>query len=116
MFSYKRVDYAHFMATRPQTLYGIADSPAGLAAWLLDHGDGDGQPATALVAALDRTTTDADELTRDVSSTTSRSIQARGAGRSRRITISSTTTNLKQAGILQHGNSLSYLRRRYARA
>jgi hypothetical protein len=25
------------MANRPQTLYGIADSPAGLAAWMLDH-------------------------------------------------------------------------------
>ena len=25
------------MATRPQTLYGIADSPVGLAAWILDH-------------------------------------------------------------------------------
>ena len=29
--------YAIEMATRPQTLYGIADSPVGLAAWLLDH-------------------------------------------------------------------------------
>src|SRR5207247_25938 len=25
------------MAGRPQTLYGLADSPAGLAAWMLDH-------------------------------------------------------------------------------
>ena len=25
------------MANRPQTLYGIADSPVGLAAWMLDH-------------------------------------------------------------------------------
>ena len=25
------------MASRPQTLYAIADSPVGLAAWLLDH-------------------------------------------------------------------------------
>jgi pimeloyl-ACP methyl ester carboxylesterase len=29
--------YAQEMGTRPQTLYGIADSPAGLAAWILDH-------------------------------------------------------------------------------
>ena len=29
--------YAHEMAIRPQTLYGIADSPVGLAAWILDH-------------------------------------------------------------------------------
>ena len=29
--------YAIEMGNRPQTLYGIADSPAGLAAWILDH-------------------------------------------------------------------------------
>ncbi len=29
--------YAQEMAGRPQTLYGIADSPVGLAAWILDH-------------------------------------------------------------------------------
>ena len=29
--------YATEMANRPQTLYGIADSPVGLAAWILDH-------------------------------------------------------------------------------
>ena len=25
------------MSNRPQTLYGIVDSPIGLAAWMLDH-------------------------------------------------------------------------------
>jgi pimeloyl-ACP methyl ester carboxylesterase len=29
--------YANEMANRPQTLYAIADSPVGLAAWMLDH-------------------------------------------------------------------------------
>jgi pimeloyl-ACP methyl ester carboxylesterase len=29
--------YAQEMGTRPQTMYGIADSPVGLAAWILDH-------------------------------------------------------------------------------
>jgi pimeloyl-ACP methyl ester carboxylesterase len=29
--------YAIEMANRPQTLYGIADSPIGLAGWILDH-------------------------------------------------------------------------------
>src|SRR6201995_5175986 len=29
--------YAEEMSCRPQTLYGIADSPIGLAAWMLDH-------------------------------------------------------------------------------
>jgi len=29
--------YAQEMGTHPQSLYGIADSPVGLAAWMLDH-------------------------------------------------------------------------------
>src|SRR5262245_25119776 len=37
-FFYKYgLGYANEMALRPQTLYGIADSPVGLAAWMLDH-------------------------------------------------------------------------------
>lgn len=36
-FFTKDVAYAQEMGTRPQTLYGIADSPVGLAAWFLDH-------------------------------------------------------------------------------
>ena len=31
------VAYAQEMGNRPQTLYGIVDSPIGLAAWMLDH-------------------------------------------------------------------------------
>ena len=31
------LSYALEMAHRPQTLYGIADSPVGLASWILDH-------------------------------------------------------------------------------
>lgn len=56
------------MRQRPQTLYGLADSPVGLAAWLLDHGDGDGQPAAAVVSAVAGHTVDghsAGALTRD---------------------------------------------------
>ena len=63
--TFQQVEYARYMASRPQTLYGIADSPVGLAAWLLDHNDADGQPAAAVVAALDRTTSATGELTRD---------------------------------------------------
>jgi hypothetical protein len=63
--TYGQVEYAKMMAARPQTLYGIADSPVGLAAWLLDHNDAGGQPAAAVVAALDRVTSDTGELTRD---------------------------------------------------
>jgi pimeloyl-ACP methyl ester carboxylesterase len=43
-FYAKHVFYALIMATRPQTLYGLADSPVDLAAFMLDHGDGTGQP------------------------------------------------------------------------
>jgi pimeloyl-ACP methyl ester carboxylesterase len=63
--TFKQVDYARYMAARPQTLYGIADSPVGLAAWLLDHNDADGQPAAAVVSALSRTTSARGELTRE---------------------------------------------------
>jgi pimeloyl-ACP methyl ester carboxylesterase len=45
LWAFERVDYfythglayAQEMAARPQTLYGIADSPIGLAAWFCDH-------------------------------------------------------------------------------
>jgi len=43
-FYAKHVAYALIMSTRPQTLYGFADSPIDLAAFALDHGDGTGQP------------------------------------------------------------------------
>jgi pimeloyl-ACP methyl ester carboxylesterase len=37
-FFYKHgLGYAQEMTNRPQTLYGIEDSPVGLAAWMLDH-------------------------------------------------------------------------------
>jgi pimeloyl-ACP methyl ester carboxylesterase len=36
-FFKKGLAYAQEMGNRPQTLYGIEDSPVGLAAWILDH-------------------------------------------------------------------------------
>ena len=36
-FYKKGLGYAIEMNNRPQTLYGIADSPVGLAAWMIDH-------------------------------------------------------------------------------
>ncbi|HEU4994137.1 MAG TPA: epoxide hydrolase, partial [Gemmatimonadaceae bacterium] len=50
----KNVFYAGEMATRNQTLTGIADSPVGLAAWLIDLGDGNGKPAPTIFAAMHR--------------------------------------------------------------
>src|SRR6266699_497838 len=61
-FYARHVAYAQIMTTRPQTLYGLADSPADLAAFMLDHGDGTGQPGLveqALQGQLDS------DLTRD---------------------------------------------------
>jgi pimeloyl-ACP methyl ester carboxylesterase len=62
-FYAKHVAYAQIMTTRPQTLYGLADSPADLAAFMLDHGDGTGQPGL-VEQALQGTLTNSD-LTRD---------------------------------------------------
>jgi hypothetical protein len=36
-FFFDGLGYANEMANRPRTLYGIADSPVGFAAWMLDH-------------------------------------------------------------------------------
>jgi len=38
-FNQTGLGYAIEMNNRPQTLYGIADSPVGLAAWMIDHDD-----------------------------------------------------------------------------
>jgi pimeloyl-ACP methyl ester carboxylesterase len=54
--------YSSLMHTRPQTLYGLSDSPVALASWLIDHGDGDDQPAAAITSALRGTH---EHLTRD---------------------------------------------------
>jgi pimeloyl-ACP methyl ester carboxylesterase len=61
-FYARHVAYANIMSTRPQTMYGLADSPVDLAAFMLDHGDGTGQPG--LVAKVLDGSLDSD-LTRD---------------------------------------------------
>ncbi|MFM0097555.1 alpha/beta fold hydrolase [Paraburkholderia nemoris] len=64
----KRRAYALEQGTRPQTLYGLADSPVALASWLLDHPDGYAQPAAALTSAVFGRTINghsAGDLTRD---------------------------------------------------
>ncbi len=59
-FFYKKgLGYANEMALRPQTLYGIVDSPVGLAGWILDH-DAASQALIARVFAGQR-----EGLTRD---------------------------------------------------
>jgi pimeloyl-ACP methyl ester carboxylesterase len=56
---YKTIPTQLFMGSHPQTLYGIADSPVGLAAWLLDH---DPASLRLIARAFDGESTD---LTRD---------------------------------------------------
>ena len=46
----KGIGYATEMNLRPQTLYGLADSPAALAAWMLDH---DAQSYEDITAAFE---------------------------------------------------------------
>jgi hypothetical protein len=55
------------MTNRPQTIYGMEDSPVGLAAWLIDHD-------TRSYALIARVFDDQAEASRETtSSTTSRS-------------------------------------------
>jgi len=58
------VAYGLYAGTRPQTLYGLADSPMALAAFMLDHGDGLGQPGLVQQVLEDRLQKPSD-LTRD---------------------------------------------------
>jgi pimeloyl-ACP methyl ester carboxylesterase len=59
-FFYKHgLGYAQEMANRPQTLYALADSPVGLAAWMLDH---DARSQAMIARAFDGQT---EGLTRD---------------------------------------------------
>ena len=56
---YKTIPTQLFMGSHPQTLYGIADSPVGVAAWLIDH---DPASMQLIARAFDGESTD---LTRD---------------------------------------------------
>jgi pimeloyl-ACP methyl ester carboxylesterase len=59
-FFYKKgLGYADEMSLRPQTLYGLEDSPVGLAAWMLDH---DARSYELIARAFDGNT---EGLTRD---------------------------------------------------
>jgi hypothetical protein len=71
-FFYKNgLGYANEMAHRPQTLYGIEDSPIGLAAWMIDH---DASSQALIARVFDG---QSEGLTRETSSTTSRSTGSR---------------------------------------
>ena len=64
----RRRAYASMMGTRPQTLDRDSGLTRGLAAWILDHGDGWDQPAAPVTSAVLGHTTNghpAGALTRD---------------------------------------------------
>jgi pimeloyl-ACP methyl ester carboxylesterase len=63
-FFASHVAYGLFLGTRPQTLYGLADSPIDLASLMLDHGDGTGQPGLVQQVLEERLEKPSD-LTRD---------------------------------------------------
>jgi pimeloyl-ACP methyl ester carboxylesterase len=57
VFTAKYRAYAAMMGTRPQTIgYALADSPAGLAAWMYDYHDGEPQRFLSKEAFLDDVT------------------------------------------------------------
>ncbi|MCS3763113.1 epoxide hydrolase family protein [Bradyrhizobium centrosematis] len=57
VFNKKYRAYAAIMGTRPQTIaYGLADSPAGLAAWMFDYNNGEPQRLLARDEMLDDVT------------------------------------------------------------
>jgi len=59
-FFYKKgLGYANEMGLRPQTLYALADSPVGLAAWMMDH---DARSEELIVRVFDG---ESEGLTRD---------------------------------------------------
>jgi pimeloyl-ACP methyl ester carboxylesterase len=62
----KGIGYGYQMGLRPQTLYGIADSPVGLAAYFLDH---DARSLDLIARVFDG---QSEGLTATTSSTTSR--------------------------------------------
>ena len=75
-FFAKHVAYANIMSTRPQTLYGLADSPADLAAFMLDHGDGTGHQRLPRRAVSRPRAAGPNAPTRTTSSTTTGSAKA----------------------------------------
>jgi len=58
-FNKEGMGYAIEMSNRPQTLYGLVDSPVGLAAWMIDH---DARSQEMIARVFDGT---AEGLTRD---------------------------------------------------
>ena len=62
-FFYKHgLAYAQEMGNRPQTLYGLEDSPIGLAAWMLDHDAGSYELITRVFAGQSEGLTKTDIL------------------------------------------------------
>ncbi len=95
----KGIGYGYQMGLRPQTLYGIVDSPVGLAAYFLDH---DARSYELIARVFDG---QSEGLTRDdiLDNIT--------------ITwLTNTTTRWRKAATLRLGNSRNSSQKRFARA
>jgi pimeloyl-ACP methyl ester carboxylesterase len=108
VFFAKSIAYALEMGLRPQTLYGIADSPVGLAAWILDH-----DPVS--LQLISRSFDGVPEgLTRDDVLDNITHFWLTNTGE--RFPNSSITTRSKKVGTLQPGNSHNSFHKRFERA
>jgi hypothetical protein len=136
----KGIAYGFQMGLRPQTLYGIADSPVGLAAYFLDH---DARSYALIARVFDG---QSEGLTRDdildnititwftntalsgarlywenwgklgYFNSPTNSIQPRAAGPRRPFPSSSISTRLRRAATSRLGNSRKSFQKRSARA
>ena len=118
-YAYDRLDYffknglayALEMGSRPQTLYGLADSPIALAAWFLDHD----AVSTGKTKAPSSTPEASPCRLPLVSSPTSftRRLEAGQSGRTRTLSISTRSTKV---GTSQLGNNRNSFQKSFARA
>ncbi|OLE18829.1 MAG: hypothetical protein AUG88_02795 [Actinobacteria bacterium 13_1_20CM_4_68_12] len=112
----KGIGYATEMNLRPQTLYGLADSPVALAAWMLDH---DARSYEDIARAFDGDPVGSltpDEVLDNITLTSlGSSIGRRGAGPSRPTRSSSTSTRSTRATTSPPGRSPSSSPRNCAR-
>ena len=112
----KGIAYGYEMGLRPQTLYGIADSPAGLTAYFLDH-DARSYALMARVFEGESEGLTRDDILDNITITwLTNSIQLHAAWRSGRFRNSSISTRSPRAGTWRRGSSRRYFLRKFARA
>jgi len=130
--------YAVEMGTQPQTIYGVADSPVGLAAWMINHDPYSyGEISRAFVDEQPVGNLTRDQILDNITlywltntgvssgrlywenkpaspSSPARSTERHAAGPSRPTRTSSTSTRSTRAGTLRHGNSRNCIQKKFA--